>query len=175
MPDAQQLLTLAIVVAAAGYLVRRTWKRLSGRPVGGCGSCSRCAGLADDRSPAAKSLIPVETSIASASRKTLTFGPSPAHNAPKVAATRAASLAGRSAHPGTCAYGYTSHGQILAPGRHSPSTAPSPQSLPARWPSRPAPQRQPTGTRFRRVSRIQSRLSQRCRIKIAGATSFVSM
>ena len=68
MPDAHQLLTLAIVLAAAGYLVRRTWKRVSGRPVGSCGSCSRCADPADDRSPAAKPLIPVETLIASAAR-----------------------------------------------------------------------------------------------------------
>ncbi|NLF67801.1 MAG: FeoB-associated Cys-rich membrane protein [Candidatus Anammoximicrobium sp.] len=66
MPDAQQLLTLALVLAAAGYLVRRTWKRLSGRPVARCGSCSRCPGAADGRSPAAKPLIPVEDLIASA-------------------------------------------------------------------------------------------------------------
>ena len=70
MPDAQQLLTFAIVLAAAGYLVRRTWKRLSGRPVGGCGSCSRCTEAADDSSPAARPLIPVETLIASAARTT---------------------------------------------------------------------------------------------------------
>ena len=66
MLDAQQLLTLAVVLAAASYLVRRVWKRLSGRRVAGCGSCSRCAGAADDRSPVTKPLIPVENLIASA-------------------------------------------------------------------------------------------------------------
>ncbi len=66
MLDAQQILTLAIVLAAAGYLVRRTWKRLSGQRAGGCGSCSRCGDAADDRSPAAKPLVPIETLIASA-------------------------------------------------------------------------------------------------------------
>jgi len=68
MLDAQQLLTLAVVLAAAGYLVRRTWKRLSGQRVAGCGSCSRCADAADDRSPAARPLIPVEPLIAPVTR-----------------------------------------------------------------------------------------------------------
>jgi hypothetical protein len=60
MPDAQQLLTLAIVLAAAGYLVRRVWKRLSGRRVADCGSCSRCAGAVCDGPPAAKPFEPLE-------------------------------------------------------------------------------------------------------------------
>jgi len=65
MPDAQQLFALAIVLAAAGYLVRRTWKRFSSPRAGGCGACSRCAATADNNSPAARPLIPLDRLIAS--------------------------------------------------------------------------------------------------------------
>ena len=67
--DAQQLMTWAVVLAAAGYLARRIWLRLWGRGTGSCGSCSRCFAAADVRRDAAKPLIPIETLIASADRK----------------------------------------------------------------------------------------------------------
>ena len=66
--DLQQLLTLGVVLAAIGYLARRTWLRLSGRQTGGCGSCSRCAVSADCESPSAGPLVPMETLISSARR-----------------------------------------------------------------------------------------------------------
>ncbi|MCU0981763.1 MAG: hypothetical protein MUF25_21640 [Pirellulaceae bacterium] len=66
--DLQQLLTLGVVLAAIGYLARRTWLRLSGRRTGGCGSCSGCAVRADGESPAEGPLVPIETLISSARR-----------------------------------------------------------------------------------------------------------
>jgi hypothetical protein len=35
--DLQELVTLAVVLAAIGYLARRTWLRLAGRRTGVCG------------------------------------------------------------------------------------------------------------------------------------------
>ena len=66
--DLQQLLTLGVVLAAMGYLARRTWLRLSGRRTGVCGSCSRCTVTADGESPSAGPLVPIETLITSAGR-----------------------------------------------------------------------------------------------------------
>mgnify|MGYP001040443670 FL=1 len=63
--DLQQLLTLGVVLAAIGYLARRTWLRLSGRRTGGCGSCSGCAVRADGEAPSASPLVPIETLISS--------------------------------------------------------------------------------------------------------------
>lgn len=45
--DTQQLVTVAVILAAVGYLVRRTWLRLSARRTSSCGSCSGCAAVAN--------------------------------------------------------------------------------------------------------------------------------
>jgi hypothetical protein len=66
--DAQQILTLTIVAAAAGYLVRRTWRHVSGRRIGGCGACAGCEATPGKEGPAAKPLIPLETLTASANK-----------------------------------------------------------------------------------------------------------
>lgn len=39
---ADELLTFAIVAAAAGYLARRAWGVFKSRRQGGCGSCAGC-------------------------------------------------------------------------------------------------------------------------------------
>jgi hypothetical protein len=58
MDNWQMPLVALIVLAAVAYLVRRTWRSLTGRKAGGCGGCS-CA-----RPPAANdgqaTLIPTE-------------------------------------------------------------------------------------------------------------------
>ena len=38
----QDILAILIAVAAAGYLLRKTWLRLTHRSGGACGSCSSC-------------------------------------------------------------------------------------------------------------------------------------
>jgi hypothetical protein len=58
--DTQQLFTLVVVIAAVGYLVRRTWLLLSGRRTGSCGSCSGCAAPADGERLPGKPLIPLD-------------------------------------------------------------------------------------------------------------------
>lgn len=63
--DAQHIVTLAILLLAAAYLVRRAWRRLSGQRAGGCGPCSRCDGATDAEGTAAGPVIPGETLIAS--------------------------------------------------------------------------------------------------------------
>jgi len=72
--DTQQLLTLIVVIAAAGYLVRRTWLLLSGRRTGSCGSCSGCAAPADGERLSGKPLIPLDTLELSAKRRARSAG-----------------------------------------------------------------------------------------------------
>jgi hypothetical protein len=41
--SADELLTLAIVAVAAGYLARRAWGVFARKRSGGCGSCAGCS------------------------------------------------------------------------------------------------------------------------------------
>lgn len=64
--DMQQVVTFVILLLAAGYLVRRTWRKLAGRQIGGCGSCAACpAATGTGRSPGLP-LVSLETLLASA-------------------------------------------------------------------------------------------------------------
>jgi hypothetical protein len=67
--DMQQVVTFMILLLAAGYLVRRTWRRLAGRQIGGCGSCSVCPLSNGAGSSSATPLVPLHTLIASARRQ----------------------------------------------------------------------------------------------------------
>lgn len=67
--DLQQAATLVVVFLATGYLVRRTWWRLSGRGTGGCGACGDCPASARPGSSSATPLVPLDTLIASARRQ----------------------------------------------------------------------------------------------------------
>lgn len=72
--DTQQLLTLTVVIAAVGYLVRRTWLLLAGRRIGSCGSCSGCATPEDGERLPGKPLIPLDTLELSAMRRARSAG-----------------------------------------------------------------------------------------------------
>jgi hypothetical protein len=49
--NGETLLVLAIVAAAAGYLLRGAWITFAGKSRGGCGSCSKCPAEHGGREP----------------------------------------------------------------------------------------------------------------------------
>lgn len=49
--SAENLLTLAIVTLAVGYLTRRAWTVIAGKRQGGCGRCAQCPGSATNAEP----------------------------------------------------------------------------------------------------------------------------
>ena len=57
--DWQNLVVLGIVLTAAVYLVRRSWRTFVKKRAGGCGACGSCP--ASSANPAAKPLVQLQT------------------------------------------------------------------------------------------------------------------
>jgi hypothetical protein len=57
----QNLAALAIVLAAAAYLIRRAWLTLAKKRASGCGACASCP--AASANPAGKSLMQLEAFV----------------------------------------------------------------------------------------------------------------
>lgn|GEM_PF-1480990 len=58
----QNIIAWGLVGLAAGYLLRKAWRRIAGPPAGACGACAHCgtAGPDDARIPSPRSLVQIE-------------------------------------------------------------------------------------------------------------------
>ena len=58
---ADQIVTLAIVALAVGYLLRRTWGVLASKRQSGCGACGSCPAQAAAREHLSPQVLSVES------------------------------------------------------------------------------------------------------------------